>query len=885
MEPEFVLGTTYTLSLAFFESVVFPHLNRKHLKRCLLLCDQFGHEMAMTEASALQSAARDYMVATAPSKGTFHPKVWLLLAKDELLLLVGSGNLTQPGFIDNLELFDVVRIAAGADGRELAADAAIFLRGLSELWRGTSDSNLLALQTLREMTNTLGDLESRLTPSADPPVRLLSSFSGSFPAQLARLDAHTAYVAAPYFGNSTAALEELHAALGVRQTFVFPAVHRDAKLDLPLSDASRIPGVKVQSLAVAVAHHKRFAHLKLYGFQSPSGSSWIFTGSVNCTLAAMNGPNVEAGLLRKIAAEELADYFTGADLAAGESGSHFAVQTAKQGWLILWATDVGDQISIELAPSHLHHAPLTQAMVEVRSGQRVASIELDRLFARNGTERIAWRSFGDFRGQLKNAAVIRITATDVHGRPVTGQCLVDDFATLTSDPVHRSAWRAAVALLGAEGMPDYGDVAALFNLAELTTPDGEPEAETEEAPHSSKRVAGSIKETMRDKAALWPPTPLVNEALPSGAYGHGAGNIYWFNRILAAFLSPAHSEEDAAPGTIEVVDAGDEEIANNGSHRKGEAALEATGEIERAARRLWEKAEDAMDRMRERLNQLEVTRVIAPRIWGPATFVFLGVLHVARAIRNKDVLRDHVPSTTSLVRVWLAMLLVERDQGDDYASTGRGAYEGRFFPSLAQDLWNRFGEAPHPEILSIICVAFAHAWSASRFDRRASIPVAQWLALRDVAGDLMAEALRDTSHLEHLWQSYFRDDGEAITWDAVRNAMDELKQATWLDHQGMKDLVILEGVKRTKGIDGSHELSEPLRRRLSMFRSAGFKSEEVSRFIESCGNTRCARYGIETVELQGLRDLRPVICPTCGCLLVPDILNEAFRRLKDGRAS
>src|SRR5688500_11739414 len=111
MEPEFVLGTTYTMSLAFFESVVFQHIKRKHLKRCLLLCDPFGHEMAMAEAPALRYAARDYMVATAPSPGTFHAKVWLLLARAEMVLLTGSGNLTQPGFIDNIELFDVARVS------------------------------------------------------------------------------------------------------------------------------------------------------------------------------------------------------------------------------------------------------------------------------------------------------------------------------------------------------------------------------------------------------------------------------------------------------------------------------------------------------------------------------------------------------------------------------------------------------------------------------------------------------------------------------------------------------------------------------------------------------------------------------------------------------
>ena len=33
--PKYVLGTTYTLSLAFFESVVWPHIKRKNLHRCI----------------------------------------------------------------------------------------------------------------------------------------------------------------------------------------------------------------------------------------------------------------------------------------------------------------------------------------------------------------------------------------------------------------------------------------------------------------------------------------------------------------------------------------------------------------------------------------------------------------------------------------------------------------------------------------------------------------------------------------------------------------------------------------------------------------------------------------------------------------------------------
>src|SRR5206468_3981471 len=129
--------------------------------------------------------------------------------------------------------------------------------------------------------------------------------------------------------------------------------------------------------------------------------------------------------------------------------------------------------------------------------------------------------------------------------------------------------------------------------------------------------------------------------------------------------------------------------------------------------------------MRERLCSLEVTKANAHRIWGPATFVFLGVLHVSRAIRRRPALRESVPSTSSLARSWLAMLLAERDQGDDYASTAASVYDGRFFPSLAWDLSSRFNEAPHPEILAIISVAYAHVWAGSHVESRPALPIMQ----------------------------------------------------------------------------------------------------------------------------------------------------------------
>jgi hypothetical protein len=136
--PKYILGTTYTLSLAFFESLIWYKIGKQHLHRCIILCDQKGFRRALSEAGALRSATSSYMVATAPSKYSFHPKVWIMLSDDRVSLLVGSGNLTQSGFIQNLELFDIVELSGDREkgSKELAEDVACFLMGLKDLKRG-----------------------------------------------------------------------------------------------------------------------------------------------------------------------------------------------------------------------------------------------------------------------------------------------------------------------------------------------------------------------------------------------------------------------------------------------------------------------------------------------------------------------------------------------------------------------------------------------------------------------------------------------------------------------------------------------------------------------------------------------------------------------------
>src|SRR6266446_6778174 len=87
---------------------------------------------------------------------------------------------------------------------------------------------------------------------------------------------------------------------------------------------------------------------------------------------------------------------------------------------------------------------------------------------------------------------------------VRRRCFVENRLLLTADPVHRSAWRGALALLGEEGAPELADIAALFSLARDVF--NGTLARKPKSPLARKEDASKIQEEEEPVAvAVWPP--------------------------------------------------------------------------------------------------------------------------------------------------------------------------------------------------------------------------------------------------------------------------------------------------------------------------------------------------------------------------------------------
>src|SRR5262249_37545349 len=139
----------------------------------------------------------------------------------------------------------------------------------------------------------------------------ITSFGGPLIEQVREFfEGGTLRVAAPYFGGSVSGVRSLKEKLFLRRLHVFPSIHADNALDVPLKELRAIPDTTARRLALSSA--KTFAHLKIYGGDGPKGS-WMLTTSANCTEAALGGLNVEAGLMRRMGRLGLLKYFAESD--------------------------------------------------------------------------------------------------------------------------------------------------------------------------------------------------------------------------------------------------------------------------------------------------------------------------------------------------------------------------------------------------------------------------------------------------------------------------------------------------------------------------------------------------------------------------------------------
>lgn len=815
--PKFLIGTTYTASLAFFESVVLPKVDRSRLNGAVIVGDEFGFANATAEASALVDVTTTYSMVLAPHGKSFHAKVWIMATDDEFAVLCGSGNLTHSGFIGNHELFDVLRFRSDGDERELAEETILFVEALADMFKDFDAGTVPARNILLDCAEAMRGVAKAQQASASRQLFFLSSFSGNFPDQIAArvgLGISKVRVAAPFFGGGYKGIDSLKGRFPSAKLEVFPALH-GAAIDLPRTSAG-----EVRRKLKLWTEKKAFAHLKLYGFSGNEGA-WLFNGSVNCTEQALSGANVEAGILRKVPKSTADFYFEPDGPLPNVEVLKIVWPSSETHWLRIWAVNSGGGIRLTLEPTDSPSIPLADVSVELQSGSQSCLAQFPQGFLKPVWS-LPWGHFAK-RPEGKNCLTVKVTGTDSRGRVYQGVAFVDDTGMLTSSPLQRLAWTGVQAILTSDAIPSLAELSAVFELVGHVLDATEGESGAGEGGATPRKEPA---ESTPRAEPIWPPRPGVGRGAGTG---WDSGNDGWFQKMLEGLLRDPNLEEVA-----------DHESADlDGGQRSGEPSEKR----KKIAQKVFDLAKERIEAFARKVHSMTPDQVRASRIMPVAA----GYFHLSqrawkstRALRGETSEKDLI----ELAAIYTKALFDRRSQGHTYTPAFGSVYRHQMFPPLAWDIHHRYKIAIHASLVpfQVAVFAFLKMCDGARFSRR------QWLTFRSAAELQVVDAGLKTAALEAALRLFSTDDKSEEFSSKVNATLDALEQIDW----------------RT----------EPAYGELQKAREKNLRIIAVDPQQRFCPNDGCPR--ITSPEFDRLSSIGVVECPRCRSVLTPFQLHEAF---------
>jgi hypothetical protein len=278
-----VLILTFNANLGFFERAALARV-RARGARVTLVSDA---DMVHADPHAVRFAGRAYLDGRAVCRGggAFHPKLIVTISDTQAAVLVGSGNASPGGWVDNAELWTLLR-ATSEEGLSSLGRIADFLDALPEYVRFTPGVE----PVLGEVAESL-----RAFPVTEEGPEVVSSAWGPIIEQLPVASASELVIATPFHDREAAATRRLQERFSAKavDVLVQPATVFDGpRLAATLDEL----GGNVSTIV-----DKRYHHGKLIEWRTDSGIVSL-TGSANASGAALlrgmaQHANCELGLV------------------------------------------------------------------------------------------------------------------------------------------------------------------------------------------------------------------------------------------------------------------------------------------------------------------------------------------------------------------------------------------------------------------------------------------------------------------------------------------------------------------------------------------------------------------------------------------------------------
>lgn len=311
---------TYTHDLVFFEREILRKLRENGCKNICLFVDTAAHRDTFQFRNSIKSIGKDYVVQTVSAGLVFHPKVYILVNENECKIIVGSGNLTIPGFCTNKEIFschsasDVTSVFYDYESIYSFLEDLVFC---TELRGETQVSISMIMEALKSLLQRR-PLSEISTESACFFNNISTPIIDQIYAKLSN-DIQALTVLSPYFDTDNRIVDFIYAEKGIENIKIITQnrySNFDVKSFIELSKAYNLVYElkQIEFNKDAIVRN----HAKFIVFHTIE-ADYIVWGSANFTTAALlktakNG-NLETVMLRKLKKGEWENLILGGDVS------------------------------------------------------------------------------------------------------------------------------------------------------------------------------------------------------------------------------------------------------------------------------------------------------------------------------------------------------------------------------------------------------------------------------------------------------------------------------------------------------------------------------------------------------------------------------------------
>jgi len=293
---------TYTHDLLFFEREILRRLREKGCRNISLLVDETAHQETFENLKTIKFLGIEYVVQPMNLGLVFHPKIYLLINSKKSKLIIGSGNLTIPGFFTNKEIFSSYDMDLSKHKNDQVIGSVVSMLNELAIKRGyRSETDTAMKLALANLPKGIDGQDYDLGEGI-----FLHNLNNSLLEQIEKWfkDSLTGLtVISPYFDTDNRILDRLVQKYNLKR---FTLITQDIYNNLDLESVKRIAaknGLDYELKQLCFATDKKYRnHAKLLIFHTMN-EDYVLWGSANFTSAALaltaNVGNFETVMFRR----------------------------------------------------------------------------------------------------------------------------------------------------------------------------------------------------------------------------------------------------------------------------------------------------------------------------------------------------------------------------------------------------------------------------------------------------------------------------------------------------------------------------------------------------------------------------------------------------------